>query len=154
MSWIFENAEKLGGIATVLTACVALFALIVVPLQIRAAKNSQREATAKDIYRDYLKLAFEHPKLANPTKFVGQDNGDWKHMGEWIQDEQYRWFVAFMLNSCDEILSSRRRDKIWREVILMDFECHKDYLKSREFAEQERGWELFSPELKKIDRKL
>ncbi|WP_316219322.1 hypothetical protein [Bradyrhizobium sp. SZCCHNR2026] len=154
MSWIFDNAEKLGGIATALTACVALCALIFARKQIQEAKNSQREATAKDIYRDYLKLAFEHPQFANPAIFVGEAKGNWKRTGEWIQDEKYRWFVAFMLNSYDEICSIAQGDKIWHEVILIDFKYHKDYLKSREFGEEERGWDLFSPELRKIAGQL
>jgi hypothetical protein len=30
--------------------------------------GAQREATAKEIYRDYLKLAFEHPAVAEGQK--------------------------------------------------------------------------------------
>ena len=103
MCWILENAERLGGLASVVTAGVAAIALIVAINQICVARNTQREATAKDIYRDYLKLAFEAPRFANPTEFVSKAGG-WEHEGEWNKDERYRWFVAFMLNSCDEII--------------------------------------------------
>ncbi|MGJ5069844.1 hypothetical protein [Bradyrhizobium oligotrophicum] len=154
MSWIFDNAEKLGGLATMLTACIAIFALFFAHKQIQEARNSQREATAKEIYGDYLKLAFENPNFANPKIYVGTANKGWKHEGDWIQDERYRWFVAFMLNSYDEICSISRKDETWRKVILMDLRCHREYLKSRHFIEDECGWDLFSPELKEIADEL
>jgi hypothetical protein len=144
MYWIFENAEKLGGLATVGAMIAALCALVFALIQILEARSSQREATAKDIYRDYLKLAFDNPEFANPAE------GGWKDKGEWIKDEKYRWFVTFMLNSCDEISRSKPRDKTWRKVIQTEFDLHKDYLKSREFNEDDKGWCLYSPKLKKI----
>ncbi len=58
MEWILTNAEQLGGLATVLMMFIGLWALWFARTQIFA----QREATAKDIYRDYLKLAFDHPR--------------------------------------------------------------------------------------------
>jgi hypothetical protein len=150
MYWIFENAEKLGGFATVGMLFVAIVALAFAIVQICVTRNSQREATAKDIYRDYLKLAFENPKFANPAKFVGTAKGCWKNKDEWKQDERYRWFVAFMLNSYDEIASTNLRDETWRKVILYDFKFHKDYLSSPEFEKEEGGWSLFSTEMKDI----
>ena len=39
---------------------------------------------AKDAYCDYLKLAFENPKLAEPLN------------GKSIHDPKYRWFVAYV----------------------------------------------------------
>jgi hypothetical protein len=150
MRWVMENAEKLGGLATVGTMIIALCALVFAIIQIWVARTSQREATAKDTYRDYLRLAFENPKYANPEKFIALGDGGWKEDGDWIQDERYRWFVAFMLNSCDEILWSQAGDKIWRHVILEDLRFHKSYLRSREFEIAEGGWGMFSPELKEI----
>jgi len=149
MRWIFDNAEKLGGLATVVTAVIAFCALIFAYKQIQETRDSQREATAKDVYRDYLKLAFENPKLSNPDKFTNVEGG-WKYKDEWMQDEQYRWFVAFMLNSCDEILSSNPGDETWRRAILEDLKFHKGYLRSTEFKQEEGGWDLFSPELNEI----
>ena len=150
MGWIFEHGEKLGGLATVGTLVVALCALVFASIQIRETRDSQREATAKGIYGDYLKLAFDNPKYSNPTKFLNVANGGWKDQGEWMQDERYRWFVAIMLNSCDEISSSNPGDTIWQKAILEDLKLHEDYLKSSGFKVEEGGWTLFSPELNKI----
>jgi hypothetical protein len=137
MAWIWENADKLGALATVATATIAVIALIFAAKQIAAGKASQREATAKDIYRDYLKLAFEHPDFAYPGE------RDLK------QDNEYRWFVAFMLNSCDEITECLPGNELWRKTILEDLRLHTDYLNSRQFSEI-GGWSMFSSGLKNI----
>ena len=149
MCGFLEVAEGLGGLATVGTLIVALCALRFAREQISEAKNTQREATAKDIYRDYLKLTFENPKFANPAEFIGEADGNWKRKGEWNKDERYRWFVAFMLNSCDEIARSKQGDKNWRTTIHMDLKAHFDYLESPQF-EEDGGWGLYSRELKDI----
>jgi hypothetical protein len=145
--WVLKNGDKLGGLATVLMMFIALWALSFANRQISA----QREATAKDIYRDYLKLAFDNPKYANPKKFGATSKERWK---EWIQDEKYRWFVAFMLNSYDEIISSRPGDDDWLLVALADFKVHEGYLTSSAFLKDEDGWSLFSPALAEIAKKL
>jgi|SRR5580704_8872794 hypothetical protein len=150
MCSFLKIAEGLGGLATVGTLIVALCALKFAREQISEAKNSQREATAKDIYRDYLELAFNNPKFANPAEFINGAGGDgWKQKGEWNKDERYRWFVSFMLNSCDEIAQSKPGDESWRKTIFLDLQYHQDYLKSPQFVE-DGGWNLYSPELKNI----
>jgi len=143
--WIFDNAEKLGGLATVVTMIAALGALVFASIQIRETRSSQRLATAKDIYRDYLKLAFENPKFSDPAA------GGWRNEGGWMRDAKYRWFVAFMLNSYYEITLSNPGDKTWHEVIRVDLDLHKDYLNSDEFKE-DGGWRLYSNELEYIFR--
>jgi len=141
MCWIFENAEKLGGLATVITAIVAVAAAIFAWRTIESSRASQQEATAKDIYRDYLRLAFDNPKLANPRAFENPERLK--------QDEKYRWFVAFMLNSCDEIARSQPEDNSWRKAIIEDLKFHVDYLKSSQFKE-DGGRSLYSLELRDI----
>jgi hypothetical protein len=129
-----ENAATLGGLAIAgVTAVVAVVAL-------KLSWDAQAQATAKGIYRDYLKLAFENPVLANPSL---------EHKGDLKRDERYRWFVAFMLNACDEIALSIRRNPAWRKVICEDLKFHRDYLLSPEFRE-DGGWTLYSCELKDI----
>jgi hypothetical protein len=151
MGFIWENAAKIGGIAEGFTAFFALLGVVIAGWTIGCARRSQREATAKDVYRDYLRLAFENPKLANPH--AQNLKGDVQKQDEQRQgqqySEEYRWFVAFMMNSCDEIARSRRGDEGWRNTILEDLKMHAEYLKSREFAE-DGGWRLYSPELKDI----
>ena len=88
-----------------------------------------------------LKLALSNPKLANPSKF--------EHAGDLNKNEEYRWFVAFMLNSCDEIAQTQAEDKDWRKTLRLDLRAHAEYLKSPEFIE-DGGWGMYSDQLKSI----
>ncbi len=142
MTWVWDSAEKLGAFAELLLSITALVALLFAYLQIRTAQQSQREATTKEIYRDYLKLAVEYPELASPDE-RGQ---------KILQDYKYRWFVAVMLNACEEIIEVFQNDEIWREVVLSEMECHEDYLHSKFFLaeDEDHGWKLYSKELKML----
>jgi hypothetical protein len=137
MNWIFENAEKLGGLATVVAALVALLAICIAIWALISGRNSQREATAKDIYRDYLKLAFDNPEIAAARR------------ADSAQEEKYEWFVAFLLTSCDEIVRIMPRDKTWREGICIDLKPHLDYFESEAFKD-DGGWKLYSSKFKTI----
>jgi len=139
MMWLWEQAEKLGALAQLALTITAVGALGFAYLQIRGAQRSQREATARDVYRDYLRLAFEHPTLATPE-------GGRKI----IQNDKYRWFVAITLNACEEIHEVFEDDDTWREVILAEMEYHVPYLKSKFFLadDEDRGWKLYSDDLR------
>ena len=65
MRSVWANSEKLSHLATILTFFVAVGALMVAVVQIRAANRTQREATAQETYREYLKLAIEQALLAD-----------------------------------------------------------------------------------------
>jgi hypothetical protein len=126
----------IADIATVALAVIAVVTAFIIAWAAINARNSQREGTAKDIYRDYLKLAFQNPKFADPEADLSEN-------------KEYRWFVAFMLNSCDEIARIKSRDKNWRKTIRLDLRMHAEYLKSPQFVE-DGGWGLYSRELKCI----
>jgi hypothetical protein len=137
--------------ATIFVGLVAIIAIL-------CAGRSQREATAKNIYRDYIKLAFEHPDLANPSRSglnvteilppLSSASSD-DERAAWKRDERYRWFVAFMLNSCDEIASTQRRNASWHTAIFGDLELHRDYLMCAKFRD-DGGWPLYSRQLRNI----
>jgi hypothetical protein len=142
MMWLWNNAEKLGNLAQIFTAVVAIIALSFAYLQVRSIRQSQREATAKGLYRDYLMLAFKHPNLATPEKD--------KNL---IQRDDYRWFVSVLLNCCDEILDTVD-DDTWRKVIAAELQYHIPYLKSKYFLdlEEDKGWSLYSEKLARVFR--
>ena len=123
---LWDNAEKIGNIAQVFIAVLATLALIFAYLQIMSARRAQREATAKDLYRDYLKLAFEHPDLAIPDS-------------NQPLCEKYSWFVAILLNAYDEILFGTNHE-VWRSVVRAELRYHVRYLQSDAFLKEEEGW--------------
>ena len=71
---------------------------------------------------------------------------------EIIRDYRYRWFVAIMLNACEEILATFENDETWGKVVLAEMEYHKAYLNSKFFLadDEDRGWELYSDDLKML----
>jgi hypothetical protein len=147
MSWItdhvslltplWDNAEKIGSLAQVLIVLLAIFALMFTRRQINVARRAQQEATSKDIYRGYLELAFAHPQFAIPSPEAN------------IADGQYRWFVAILLNASDEILYGTSAT-VWRKVIMAELRYHVRYLQSKEFLDEDRGWNLYSKELRSL----
>ncbi len=138
MTWVWDNADKIGNISQMVTTLIAIGAVGLAYWQVTAARRAQREATAKDLYRDYLRLAFENPKLAVP------DPEDEKL----IQQEKYRWFASILLNACDEILYCID-DDVWRSVIITELGYHTSYLQSKFFIE-DGGWNLYSKTLHEV----
>jgi hypothetical protein len=145
MNWIWEHADKLGGLGEAVTAIVAIVAAIIAFTQIgsawrsqrdatNAATAAQREATAKDIYRDFLRQAIQYPSYAD---------------GEQTDDAAYKWFVAFLLAACDELLLANPNDEGWQQVIEEELYPHCSYLGSKEFNNF-GGWGMYSQELADI----
>jgi hypothetical protein len=137
VSWFWNNAEKIGNLAQVFIAVLASVALIFTYLQIAAARRGQHEATAKEIYRGYLEVAFENPELAIPSPETD------------ISSDKYRWFVSILLNACDELLYGTT-DPVWRTVVSTEVKYHERYLGSREFLKEDKGWSLYSDELQAV----
>src|SRR6476660_3155661 len=137
--WIWEHADKIGHLSEAALAIFAMCTVVFAYVQISAARASQREATAMVSYKDYLLLSFRYPEYANPKKKV-------------ITENKYRWFVSVLLNACDEILNSVPKDPDWKCIVAAELEYHAPYLNSRYFLDsnEDRGWKLYSPELKNI----
>ena len=136
MEWLWDNADKLGNLAQVAMMFVAAMALLFAILQIHSARRSQYEATATEHYHEYLNLAIKHPHLALPDKKA-------------TQSPEYRWFCAFVLTTCDEVINAFGSRGLWKETTIEDLRCHADYLESSHFQE-DGGWRFYSPELKKL----
>jgi len=148
MEWFWDHADKVGSLSEFATAAVAAVALAFAWAQVVSVRQSQREATAKQIYMEYIKLAFENPKISSPEK---ADQ-------EIVKDIKYRWFVAFLLNACDEILAANENDEGWKEVVRIELSYHRTYLGSRTFLgkgeNEDRGWELYSDGLSEIGERV
>lgn len=127
MSWLVNNIEIFTGIAEIVTAVVALSALFIAITQLRQNKANQRESTAKEIYKEYLKMAVEYPRHAYPTKeFIENIRGK-------EEFDRYTWFVSYMLFACDEILTLSKERKLWRKVVKEQLWFHISYLSSPDF---------------------
>lgn len=66
MLWLKRHSEALQAMGALLTAAIAVIALIAVKYQVDASARIQREQSARDIYREFLSLSVANPDLAAP----------------------------------------------------------------------------------------
>jgi hypothetical protein len=114
-------------IAPGFTPLVGLFAALVAWRQLRLNRINQRETTAKAIFREYLKLAFENPDLAR---------GD---IGKMTKErlEEYRWFIGYFLWAVEEVLSFAKKDPIWLENVRLQMLAHREFFRTDEKFKRE-----------------
>jgi len=134
MNWLWENAEKVG---TLLTAASAVAALVYAHLAITESRRAERHANAHELWRDYLRLAFDHPKLADPTLHLADfDYHKLTVDGSSELFQKYEWFVGTLLDACVEILDFMP-SKEWRATLRSQLKLHRDYLRSPHFLNSE-----------------
>jgi len=124
MQWSLADWAHL---ATIVTAVVAVLALVGVMWQVRIGRLSQREATASALYGHYLSLAVQHPNLASASIEIPPKDT----LNETF--ESYEWFVSLMLHAFEQILELTEGDEAWRGAIAAQIKYHDDYLLSERF---------------------
>jgi hypothetical protein len=67
MNWFEKNSKAIQAVAACATVAFAFLALIGVKLQIDASFESQREQSARDIYREFLNISISNPDFAKPN---------------------------------------------------------------------------------------
>ena len=73
MMWLWDNAATL---ATVAMGIAAVAALIYAHLQIADSRKGEHRANANELWRETLRLAFDNPKLSDPTLALAKFNYD------------------------------------------------------------------------------
>jgi hypothetical protein len=116
-SLTLQTWEDVGGGATAIGVLVAVIAAAITYGQYIGGRQIQKEATAKQVYSNYLQLAIEHPSFA--SGFFPADPAE---------KERYKWFVSYMLNACEQILDATSDDKEWRDCGRAQIEFHKNYM--------------------------
>jgi hypothetical protein len=92
-------------------------------------------AQARGIYSDWLRVALNHPELAEPV------------LGGPAEMIRYKLFVAALLSAADKILILDA-DPAWRETLGRQISPHRSYLASREF--QDGAYHDCTPRLREI----
>jgi hypothetical protein len=134
MNWLWDNAEKIG---TLLTATSAVAALVYAHLAITESRRAERHANAHELWRDYLRLAFEYPKLADPSLHLAEfDYHKLTIDGSAELFQKYEWFMGALLDACVEILDYMPT-KEWRATMRAQLRLHRDYLRSPHFLHSE-----------------
>lgn len=117
------DLRHLSHLSTIATAIVAVLALAIAVWQIKAAENIQREASAREAFKEYLKLAIDKPDFANAQ--LARDNSSTK--------SGYEWFVTYFLYSAEQIYASYPNDPQWRKGLADEICYHEAYLRGEEY---------------------
>ncbi|SHE77279.1 hypothetical protein SAMN05444273_102531 [Litoreibacter ascidiaceicola] len=96
MSWFKRNAEGIEAGAAIVTACVAVIALIGVKVQLDEADRIAAATSAREAYRSHLTLSVSHPDFAAPVDACALMEGN--------TAGAYRAFVDHLLYSAEQML--------------------------------------------------
>ena len=118
-AWFHRNAEPLQAVGGFLTAALALGALVVIPWQINQADRIQREQAARDIYREFLNISVQNPKLAN---------ADWCALADPDQKAAYEAYVEYLLYATEQLVGT---DPDWAAPMSGWIEDHAAYVCSK-----------------------
>jgi hypothetical protein len=109
--------------SSIATAAIAAVAILVAVLQINNSNDAQREVTAQDTYKEYLRLAVENPDIADGLTELPTDPA---------KRAKYSWFVSYFLHSAEHAFSVAPTDE-WRAAISSQVCLHKVFLSSEEY---------------------
>jgi hypothetical protein len=114
--------QKFGNAAQIGSAVIAVFALGAIYWQVQFNFKLSRDANAHDIYRTYLQMAVQYPRLAYPeaANAVAEMNRE--------QRARYGWFVSYLLYTCEQILTSFPDDPEWQRACDEQVRYHADYM--------------------------
>jgi hypothetical protein len=112
--------QKHGNTAQMVSAFMAVAGIGALMLQLNAIRGNGREATAQQIYLNYVRVALDYPQFAQPD-YPRIKAGD-------EQDQtRYRWFVYLLMSACDEILENVD-SSAWRNSCAYDLRSHLGFL--------------------------
>ena len=99
MVWFWDNAVT---IANVVMAAAAIAALIYAHLQIAEDKRAERRANAHELWNETLHLAFDNPKLSDPTLRLAEFDYEARTIDGSIETfQKYELYVDTILNASE-----------------------------------------------------
>jgi hypothetical protein len=130
MIWLWDNSATL---ATIAMGIAAIVALIYAHLQITDSRKAERRANANELWRETLRLAFDNPKLSDPSlKTTNFDYANLTIDGDPELFQKYEMFVDTVLNASEEILEGSPTPE-WDAAVRLQLKLHRDYLLSPHF---------------------
>lgn len=120
-------AEIAPGFTPVVTVIAAAVAAGIALQQLRLNRENQRETTAKNVLREYLKLTIDYPMFAA---------GKFDKASE-EEREKYKWFVANFLWAAEEILSFAKDDAVWRDNLQLHANPHREFFVDPTFMKED-----------------
>lgn len=136
VGWFDRHTPVVQGVAAIITAMIALSALVGVKLQIDAAARNQQEQSARDIYREYLNLSISRPEFSEP---------DYCAIKGSPQEAAYKNYVDYLLYTAEQMLSVSPE---WESALSQHLGAHEEYLCSVS------DWSSFPDTVEKMVSKL
>ena len=122
----------IGDIGAAVTVLIASIALVVAYKRYLTFIRENRLSFAKSLYKDYLKLAFDHQKFASPS--YPKENPKYKEIqANPVEFERYCHYVSLMLFAAEEILEINKDSISWHNTWYNQFKKHALYFESEHF---------------------
>jgi hypothetical protein len=137
--------QRFGNAAQMASAVVAILALGAIYWQVQFNFNLSRESNAHEIYRAYLQMAVQYPKLAYPENDAA--------VAAMPREERarYGWFVSYLLYTCEQILGNFPSDPEWQRTCEEQIRYHAPYICSSVLNDEINNYE---PLLRAMIRKV
>ncbi|MEZ8695379.1 hypothetical protein BCU88_21800 [Vibrio splendidus] len=132
-----------ASLATTLAVFAAIFAAYIGYQQLISNAKETRNATACNIYQQYLALCMANPNFSN---------GMAKPESRSKEYTQYCWFISSMLFSFEKILETQKGDPQWVKTIESQLMMHKEHLKSSDTVKDEQWEKELDNIIKKVIR--
>lgn len=115
MNWWERNSGAVQAIGAVITALVAVLALIGVKFQVDASYVVQREQSAKEIYREFLNITIANPDFAAPDHCALERSP---------RNASYEAYVSYLLYTAEQVIDM---DASWAATMESHMQDHKSY---------------------------
>lgn len=116
IGWFDRHGKAIQAFSAIVTALIALAALIGVKVQIDSAARTQQEQSARDIYREFLNLSISKPELAEP---------DYCAIKGGPQEASYKNYVDYLLYTSEQMLAV---SPDWEGALSEHLTAHAQYL--------------------------
>lgn len=120
MNWLGKHSGTLQALSSVITAAVAVVALIGVKHQIDASYRVQQGQSAREIYREMLNISIANPEYASP---------DYCALKQSPKFPAYESYVEYVLYTAEQVIEM---DPGWAATIEGHLETHRQYMCSIE----------------------
>jgi hypothetical protein len=141
-----DEGAQAAQMVSLVSVIVALGALIYGGRQLKISREQQDRNFAEELYRDYLRLAFDNPILASPrsaglgavfdyekqTINVSSGNFDAK-----LLYAKYDWFLSFVLDACEQLYKKPLRIE-YDATVQAQLWYHRDWLR-HQWKKREHG---------------
>jgi hypothetical protein len=144
MKRLWDNIEAIGAIVMALAAVIAL---VYAHVQITEGRNAERRANAHELWRESMRVAFDHPQFADPSLKLA----DFDYQAKTINGsaelfQKYEMYMDTILSASDDVLEVLPT-KEWDKTLRLELRQHRDYLRSPHF--QNSGYlEQYTPKFR------